>query len=288
MKKLLIFFSLFMVFTAFSQQKRKDYSKIMKSQNIYEIDAFLRDAHPDDGRRSILKPRLLNLLEEYIKNANPGDPRVEVMQDKLAMLKKRPSTRISFDEMTSIIKQKQIKRAQEDLANARLALQNPKPTPKTADQDKETPEDNSPSVALRKPNNQYASNTNVRATTKPTTTSYKTSSSTINPEQAEFDLLMNPSAEEHKNKTVKVLNALFDNDPTSKETTVLIKNNSDCDIIMRIDGTGYTKYRLAIPAKGENTIVIIKGSYLFSSLVCGAQYASQKTVEKSIMVSLGK
>ena len=58
----------------------------------------------------------------------------------------------------------------------------------------------------------------------------------------------------------------------------------------RRDGLGYwaqTAARLAVPAQSDNTIVISKGDYLFSSLVCGAQYASQKTVQKAIMVALG-
>ena len=49
-----------------------------------------------------------------------------------------------------------------------------------------------------------------------------------------------------------------------------------------------TKYRLAIPAHSDNTVVVTKDDYLFSSLVCGAQYASQKTVQKAVMVSLGE
>ncbi len=31
-----------------------------------------------------------------------------------------------------------------------------------------------------------------------------------------------------------------------------------------------------------------KGDYLFSSLLCGAQYASQKTVKQAIIVELGE
>ena len=47
----------------------KDYNNVIKSQSIYEIDAFLRDAHPDDPRRSILKPRLMDLIKDYLKKA---------------------------------------------------------------------------------------------------------------------------------------------------------------------------------------------------------------------------
>ena len=58
-------------------------------------------------------------------------------------------------------------------------------------------------------------------------------------------------------------------------------------MIMRLEGVGNNKYRLAIPAKKEGSVVVEKGDYLFSSLVCGAQYASQKSVQKAVIVSLG-
>ena len=98
------------------------------------------------------------------------------------------------------------------------------------------------------------------STTKPvekTETSTSLASNFENPEQGEFNMLMDESPEDHKNKTVKILNALFDNDPNSKDTTVLVKNNSDCDIIVRMEGIGYTKYRLPVPSGKENTIVIV-------------------------------
>jgi hypothetical protein len=52
-----------------AQTKDKDYSNILKSRNIYELNAFLRDAHPDEPRRSIIKPRVMQLMKEYIQNA---------------------------------------------------------------------------------------------------------------------------------------------------------------------------------------------------------------------------
>lgn len=288
----MILFGLMLFCTLPAQRKMKDYGNIMKSTSIYEIDAFLRDAHPDDPRRSILKPRLMNLLKDYVKDAHPEDQRVKEMQEKLALLKRRPSTKISFDEMNAIIKQKQIKFYQEELARAQRMAANPGARIKA-----ETP-DASPAPAASRSRSSSSSatrtSTAARTGTSSSTAATRTSSaasvsasSYVNPEQAEFDMLMTPTVAEHKQKTVKILNALFDNDPTSKETTVMIKNNSDCDIIVRMESTGNTKYRLAVPSQKENTIVIPKGQYLFESLVCGAQYASQKTVQKAIMVTLG-
>lgn len=234
--------------------KDKDYSNILKSKNIYELNAFLRDAHPDEPRRSVIKPRVMQLMKEYIQNAAPGDPKVKSMQENLALLKRRPSTKITFDEMNAKIREKQIARYRAELNSGVTSI---KYTPSTSQ-------------------NVYVVNTPATAT----------KAAIVNTEADEFNMLMASNPVEHKNKTVKILNSLFDNDPNAKECIVMIENNSDCNIIVRMEGVGNTKYRLAIPAHADNSIVIEKGNYLFTSIVCGAQYASQKTVQKPIMVAL--
>ncbi|WP_292010041.1 DUF6759 domain-containing protein [Chryseobacterium sp.] len=252
MKKLVLLFSLLFFSTLFSQKRMKNYDHIMSSKNIYEINAFLRDAHPDDPRRSVLKPRVMEMMREYIKNAHPADQKVKEMQEMLAMLKKRPSTKITFDEMNAIIKQKQIAKYKAEL-EAKQALTNY--TPSSAQ-------------------NTFVVNASAAAAIP-------------DAEAEEFNMLMTVSPIEHKNKTVKILNSLFDNDPSSKECIVLIENKSDCNIIVRMEGIGNIKYRLAVPAHDNSSIVVDKGDYLFTSLVCGAQYASQKTIQKALMVALG-
>ncbi|PRB05165.1 hypothetical protein CQ046_04700 [Chryseobacterium sp. MYb7] len=252
MKKVLLLLCCMFFVAVSAQKKGKDYSEILKSKSIYEINAFLRDAHPDDPRRSVLKPRVMEMMKEYIKNAHPADQKVKDMQEMLAMLRRRPSTKITFDEMNAIIKQKQIAKYKAELAAKQSTTVY---TPSTTQ-------------------NAYVVNTAANAAVP-------------NAEAEEFNMLMAVSPVEHKNKTVKILNSLFDNDPNAKEAIILIQNKSDCNIIVRMEGVGTTKYRLAVPAHGEGSIVIEKGQYLFTSLVCGAQYASQKTIEKAIMVALG-
>ena len=244
---LVIVFSSFLNLSA--QQKIKDFSKIMQSTSIYEIDAYLRIAHPDDPKRSILKPRLIKMLKEYIRTAHPADARVVDFQEKIALLRRKPSTRISYEEMSEIIRQKQIAKYQADLEAVRKG------------------ENAGVSQALQK--EVFAKSASLGAA-----------------EQEEFKMLMTQSAAEHKNKTVNILNSLFDSDPNSKESIVLIENKSDCNMIVRIEGVGRSIYRLAVASKSENTIVVAKGNYLFSSNVCGAEYASQKSIQKAIMVSL--
>lgn len=252
MKKILLLLGSVLFFSVSAQKRGKDYTNILKSNNIYEINAFLRDAHPDDPRRSVLKPRVMEMMKEYIKNAHPADQKVKDMQEMLALLRRRPSTKITFDEMNAIIKQKQIAKYKAELAA------------------KQPTEVYTPSNAQ----NTFVVNTASNAAIP-------------NAEAEEFNMLMAVSPVEHKNRTVKILNSLFDNDPKAKESIVLIQNKSDCNIIVRMEGVGTTKYRLAVPAHADGSIVIEKGQYLFTSLVCGAQYASQKTIQSAIMVALG-
>lgn len=258
MKKLLLLFTTLLCVFLSAQRREKDYSNILKSKSIYEINAFLRDAHPDDPRRSVLKPKVMGLMKDYIKNAPPGDQKVKQMQDWLAMLKRKASTKITFDEMNAIIKQKQIAKYQKELQVGQSAV----------------------AYTPSSPQNVYVASSSTSPTKKTTAVIADT-------EASEFNMLMADNPVEHKNKTVKILNSLFDNDPNAKECIVMIENKSDCNIIVRIEGIGNTKYRLPVPAHGDNSMVIQKGDYLLTSIVCGAQYASQKTIQKPLMVALG-
>lgn len=254
MKKLFLLMLTVICTLMSAQQKNKDYANIVKSKNIYEINAFLRDAHPDDPRRSIMKPRVMDMMREYIQYAKPGDPKVRQMQDWLALLKRRSSTKITFEEMNENIKKKQIAKYQKQLQVGQAAIVY-KPS---------------------SPQNVFAvSPSKIDVAPIPDT------------EASEFNSLMAENPSEHKNKTVKILNSLFDNDPNSKECIVMIENKSDCNIIVRIEGVGNTKYRLPVPAHSDNSIVVAKGDYLMTSLVCGAQFASQKSIHKPLMVALG-
>ncbi|OVE60205.1 DUF6759 domain-containing protein [Chryseobacterium mucoviscidosis] len=103
-------------------------------------------------------------------------------------------------------------------------------------------------------------------------------------ETEEFKRLIASTPAEHKEKTVKLLNAMFNEDISSKEVILLFKNNSDCNIVLRIQGKDF--YNLAVPAKGENSIVINKGSYTLTSHVCDVLYSSQKEIKKSIFLTI--
>ncbi|WP_185151664.1 DUF6759 domain-containing protein [Chryseobacterium sp. SN22] len=103
-------------------------------------------------------------------------------------------------------------------------------------------------------------------------------------EAEEFKRLIASTTKEHSDKTVKLLNAMFNEDISSKEVILLLRNNSDCNMIVRIQGKHF--YNLAVPAKNENFMVINKGSYVLTSNVCDIIYSSKKEISKSLFLTI--
>ncbi len=103
-------------------------------------------------------------------------------------------------------------------------------------------------------------------------------------EDAEFQRLLH--SESKKEKTVQLLNQLFDNDISNKQAILLVQNNSDCNMILKIDGK--EQYDLAIPSRGENSVVLNKGEYSLRGNVCEIPYSSGKSIAKNTMVRLTK
>jgi len=102
--------------------------------------------------------------------------------------------------------------------------------------------------------------------------------------QEVFKKLMSETSEEHREKTKTLLNNIFNEDLNHNEAILLLKNNSDCDLVLEISGKKF--YNLAIPAKGENFIVLNKDLYTFSGNVCDVKYQSSKDIRKSLVVVL--
>lgn len=192
----ILFFTFLLPNFTNAQKSSKD---ILKSTNIQEIEEYLKNAHPDDPKKIVLKPKLTALKNsEWTKGARTAQPMA-----------------------------------------ARPVLSD------------------IPKNAMKDPNSEEA---------------------------AEFKRLLTESSAEHKEKTATLLNAMLNEDITRKEAILLFKNNSDCNIVLRIEGKDY--YNLAVPAKGENFIVINKGAYMLNSNICDIKYTSQKDIKKSIFVTV--
>lgn len=104
-------------------------------------------------------------------------------------------------------------------------------------------------------------------------------------EENEFRNLMATVRVQHDERTVKLLNNLFNNDSNKSEVIVVVRNRSECDIIVRIEGS--KKYNIAVPARQENVAIVEKGVYSLKSRICGRLYSSQKNIEKGVIIDLG-
>jgi len=85
-------------------------------------------------------------------------------------------------------------------------------------------------------------------------------------------------------KTAAMLTHIFNDDPSDKEAYINIKNKSNCRLIVKISGKKY--YNLDVPAKGQNFVLIDKGDYVLTTMVCDAKYSSLKKITKDIEIQL--
>ncbi len=97
------------------------------------------------------------------------------------------------------------------------------------------------------------------------------------------DVAKNGTNTKHK-RTEDLLNHLFNNDPNSRTAYVQIKNKSKCNLIVKLNGKKF--YNLTVPANNENFILVEKGSYTVTTMVCDAKYSSTKNIGKDIVITL--
>ena len=106
----------------------------------------------------------------------------------------------------------------------------------------------------------------------------------VDPEKEEFHNLMKESAELQLKKTVMLLNNIFSNSKEESETVLFVRNDSSCDIILRLQGK--TQYNLPVPSKGENFININKDSYVIKGNICNSEYLKRKDLTQNQMITL--
>ena len=105
-------------------------------------------------------------------------------------------------------------------------------------------------------------------------------------DEEEYQFLIAESSKEHKAKTLRLLNQLFDNDVTNDKAILLVRNEGDCNMIVRIQGN--QQYDLAVPAHGENFVTVKKGEYQLSGNRGTERYYSAKSIDQNMMVTLDK
>ena len=64
----------------------------------------------------------------------------------------------------------------------------------------------------------------------------------------------------------------------------MIRNKSECNLIVKFEGKKF--YNLDVPKMGENYIMVQKGTYRITTMICNAQYASVKNITQDLEINL--
>ena len=315
MKKVIFLVTIFCSLFLIAQKNTGD---ILNSTNIQEIEAYLKTANPGDSRVFTLKSKLHTLkTSAWMK---PGltpyqiteQKASEVVQPKLASNNKsswmKPGLKPYQDAEGKTAEGSQI--AEKPVAKTTEEVVQPIANNSFKSEEKvvllTNLSDNQSTLTplkkmnLEKPKKEVvqpklASN-NKSSWMKPGLKPYQdaegktaeVSSTYINrwsaDEAEEFKKLILENPAKHQDKTVKLLNQLFDNDEKGKDAIIMIQNKSNCNMIVRIMGIDH--YNLAIPAHGENFLVIKKGNYKLSSNMCEEKYFASKNIVKNILITL--
>ena len=107
-------------------------------------------------------------------------------------------------------------------------------------------------------------------------------------ERNEFATLMAKDKINKDRVTAEVLTYLLnDSDSSQPRTAVVITNNSNCDMILRmvrVNKNGV--YNLPIARNSKNQFVVEKGNYTLKSQICNANYYSQKKITEPLILTL--
>lgn len=147
--------------------------------------------------------------------------------------------------------------------------------------------DNPNTPALKKKLNYLKSSAPSYSSQVPTSKAAKPTISPLNTQKLEKQVEKSEAKGEPNAKakrTADVLTHLFSNDPNKKEAYILIRNKSDCNLIVKIDGKKF--FNLDVPKKGENYILVPKGVYIITTMICSAKYSSTKNITQDIEINL--
>ena len=92
-------------------------------------------------------------------------------------------------------------------------------------------------------------------------------------------------ADANTERTVNLLNNLFSTDRNKSEVFVMIKNKSNCNLIVKVEGK--TFFNLDVPKKGDNYLLLPKGTYKITTKICDASYQSTKNIAEDTQIVLG-
>ena len=117
-----------------------------------------------------------------------------------------------------------------------------------------------------------------------TPTSGNTSS---NSAASEFEVLMKKDALDKENRAAEAINQFLNDQPSDPKSAILFKNNTNCNIIIRISGKG-KNYTLPVEKLKINYLVLEKGTYTFKTNLCRSKYNSTKNLSQSIDINFSE
>ncbi len=87
-----------------------------------------------------------------------------------------------------------------------------------------------------------------------------------------------------KQRTVALLNQLFNSDISSRSMILMINNHSECDMVLDIFGS--KTYSLPISAKKSESIILEHGNYQLNSQVCESPYRTFRTFTENTQLNI--
>ncbi|KXH78704.1 DUF6759 domain-containing protein [Chryseobacterium kwangjuense] len=250
MKKIFLLIFLCIFTLGFSQKKKKSKSKAVVEKETIIIYTE-QDAEASKEAR---------VIAGFLKQ-NPGHAKTDYFKRKLIDMIMADNSPEAKPTIKPISKEKIEKIVQNNELNSGKVI---------AVNNKATPESNS--------KNSDKVNDAINALKEERLVSYASTSSAKTAGVAKSE-----SGEAHK-KTAAMLTHIFNNDMNKNEAYINIKNRSSCNLIVKISGKKY--YNLSVPAKGQNFILIDKGEYVLTTMVCDAKYSSIKKITQDIEIAL--
>lgn len=256
MKKIFLLLFICIFSLGFSQKKKKAKSKAVVEKETVIIYTEQEAETSKEAR----------VIAGFIKQ-NPGHARNDFFKKRLMDIimadnspEAKPTIRpISKEKIENIVKNNELNSGKVIAANKSAATNNTK----TVNNSKNTDKVNNAINALKE----------ERLATYASVSSVKSAGSSAKSEPSEAN-----------KKTAAMLTHLFNNDINKNEAYINIKNRSSCNLIVKISGKKY--YNLSVPAKGENFILIDKGEYVLTTMVCDAKYSSLKKITQDVEIAL--
>lgn len=120
----------------------------------------------------------------------------------------------------------------------------------------------------------------------PVSTSSSSPNSVVD-ETEEYEALLKTDAIDKNQRAAEAVNQFLNDSHSDPRAALLFKNNTNCNIIIRISGNG-KNYRVPVAKMNVNYLVLDKSYYTFKANLCRAKYSSSKQLTESLEINLSE